>query len=81
MSTAHNPTTSHAFCCNSCGAPVSLALINADDLAYVCQNPACGRTVSVDCPEALQVRETLELSTPRQLGRRIAAQRVLCEVA
>jgi len=50
---------------------VALLSINPDDLAYVCQNARCGRAVHVDCPEALQVRETLELP----------AQRVLVEAA
>lgn len=48
-------TRSQVFCCNSCGAPVALEQINPDDLAYVCQSRACGRTVHVDCPEGLRV--------------------------
>jgi hypothetical protein len=61
--TSPNLTTSQPFCCNTCGAAIALELINADDLAYVCQNRRCQRVVSVDCPEALHVRETLELPT------------------
>jgi len=61
--TSLNLTTSQHFCCGSCGAPVALLPINADDLAYCCQNVRCQRVVSVDCPEALHLRETLELPT------------------
>lgn len=48
--------TSQHFTCNSCGSDVSLEQINADDLAYVCSNARCQRTVSVDTPEALRLR-------------------------
>jgi hypothetical protein len=61
--TSLNFTTSQYFCCGSCGAPVVLLSINTDDLAYCCQNRRCQRVVSVDCPEALHLRQTLELPT------------------
>lgn len=48
--------TSQHFTCNSCGADVSLEQINQEDLAYVCSNARCQRTISVDCPEALRLR-------------------------
>ena len=48
--------TSQHFVCNSCGADVSLEQINQDDMAYVCSNAHCQRTVSVDTPEALRIR-------------------------
>jgi hypothetical protein len=56
-------TVSLCFCCGSCGAAVALAPINTDDLAYCCQNRCCLRAVAVDCPEALQLRQSLELPT------------------
>ncbi len=56
-------TTSRHFCCNTCGSPVVIELINADDLAYVCQNTRCRRCVSVDTPEVLAIRELLDLAT------------------
>jgi hypothetical protein len=68
---------SQAFCCPSCSAPVALTIQQGGDLTYECQNVRCQRVVSADCPEALQVRETLELPTPRQLGARIATYRRL----
>jgi hypothetical protein len=55
--TSEHLITSAVFCCNSCGAPVALEQINSDDLAYVCQNRSCGRSVHVDCPEGLRVVE------------------------
>jgi len=55
------PQVSQHFCCGSCGAPVALLPINANDLAYCCQNRYCGRCVSIDCPEALAILEPLEL--------------------
>ena len=57
-----NSTTPRGFCCNTCGAPVAMELINADDLVYQCQNRQCQRSVSIDCPEALQVREVAQVT-------------------
>lgn len=56
-----NSTTSRVFCCTSCGAPVALVVQLGGDVTYQCQNACCQRVISVDCPEALQVREFLEL--------------------
>jgi hypothetical protein len=57
------PQVSQVFCCNSCGAAVALVEQLGGDLTYECQNRRCQKVVSVDCPEALHVRETLELPT------------------
>lgn len=54
-------TTSEVFVCNSCLAPVSLQLINSDDLAYCCTNAKCGRAVHVDCPQGLALAEDAAL--------------------
>ena len=67
-----NSTTSEHFCCNSCGVPVAIELINADDLVYQCQNRRCRRAVSVDTPQGLQVCEALESPA------RLIAQTQIC---
>ena len=59
--TSLNLTTSQAFCCNTCGSDVALVEQLGGDLGYECKNRRCQRVVSVDCPEALHLRETLEL--------------------
>jgi hypothetical protein len=67
MAATTHPTTSERFACSTCGAPVALLPINPDDLAYVCQKAACGRAVSVDCPEALAIVEPVTLSQPNPI--------------
>ena len=52
---------SKVFCCNTCGSEVALVEQLGGDLTYECQNRRCQRVVGVDCPEALHVRETLEV--------------------
>jgi hypothetical protein len=52
------------FCCSICGAQVGLVVLMGDILAYECQSPRCGKTVSVDIPEGLAVRDELAIELP-----------------
>jgi hypothetical protein len=49
------PQVSLHFCCNSCGAPVTLTETPGGELAYACINARCQRCVHVDCSEGLRV--------------------------
>lgn len=55
---------SDVFCCAICGAQVGLVVLMGDILAYECQSPRCGKTVSVDIPEGLAVRDELAIELP-----------------
>lgn len=55
---------SDVFCCAQCGAQVALVALLGGDLAYECQSPRCGKTVSVDIPEGLAVRDELAIELP-----------------
>jgi hypothetical protein len=57
-----NSTTADHFCCNTCGGEVAIVVQPGGDITYQCQDQRCERVVSVDCPEALQVRKTREPS-------------------
>lgn len=50
------PVISRHFCCNHCGADMMLIEELGGDLAYECQNGACGWSGSVDCPEAFGLK-------------------------
>jgi hypothetical protein len=55
---------SDVFCCAICGYLVGLVVLMGDILAYACQSPRCGKTVSVDIPEGLAVRDELAIELP-----------------
>src|SRR4051812_28468567 len=59
-------TVSAIFCCAVCEDSVDLIVLPGGDLAYECVSPTCGKTVHVDCPEGLKIRESIELGY--QLG-------------
>ena len=64
METVHGSLAiglSERFMCRECGARVMLAQLLGGDLAYECVAPRCGKTVMVDCPEALAERIILAL--------------------
>jgi hypothetical protein len=63
MPNRNSTTITAAYCCGTCGASVSLERINADDLAYCCQNRRCQRFISAACTETLGRCELLELPT------------------
>jgi hypothetical protein len=75
----HSTTLSHVFCCGQCHDSVALIELPGGDLGYECTNPACAKTVHVDCPEALARIEDVILKLPsaRALGRRLATARDL----
>lgn len=65
--TVHGSTfigTSMAFCCNHCGSPVAHVVLPGGDVAYECQSTHCGKTVMLDCPEALAVRDEMTIELP-----------------
>lgn len=73
MATNTNLTTVHGsdlialsdvFCCAHCGEQVAMVVLLGGDLAYECQSPRCGKTVSVDIPEGLAVRDELAIELP-----------------
>ena len=64
METVHGSLAigvSDRFLCRECGASVMLAQLLGGDLAYECISPRCGKTVMVNCPEALAERIILVL--------------------
>lgn len=70
--TANDTTVSQVFICRECSSDVALVMQPGGDLTYQCISPNCGHTVSVDCPEALDIRDELAIELP--------APRVLIEV-
>jgi len=59
---------SHVFCCGICYDSVAIVEQPGGDLTYSCTNPACGKSVSVDCPEALAIIEDVILKLPIRKG-------------
>lgn len=55
---------SEVFICRECGADVALDVLPGGDLAYTCISERCGKTVHVDCPEGLEVRDDLAIELP-----------------
>lgn len=55
---------SEIFCCGVCHDSVAIIEQRGGDLTYECTNPTCGKTVSVDCPEALVLIEDVTLKLP-----------------
>ena len=81
MSTTNDFTTVHGsdlialsdvFCCAICGEQVALVVLMGDILAYECQARRCGKTVHVDIPEALAVRDELAIELPAPRVRVVA---------
>lgn len=55
---------SQIFCCSECHDSVAIVEQFGGDLTYECTNPACGKVVSIDCPEALALVENVTLKLP-----------------
>jgi hypothetical protein len=62
--TAHHTTISEVFICRECYGDVALVVLPGGDLAYECISPRCCKTVSVDCAEALAIRDELTIELP-----------------
>jgi hypothetical protein len=74
MAGLNSITLSEIFCCPNCHDSVALIEQIGGDLTYSCTNPACGKSVSVDCPEAMAVIKDVVLKLP-------VRRNVLIEVA
>jgi hypothetical protein len=66
--TMQHITYSELFVCGNCHSPVHVTEAPGGDLIYQCDNPACQKAVSVDCPEALALVEDVTIQTGAPLN-------------
>ncbi len=64
MAVLNCTTLSEVFCCGICHDSVAITETYAGELCYECTNPACKKTVSIDCPEALAIIKDVTLKLP-----------------
>lgn len=62
--TRHSTMISEVFICRECHSDVEMHVLEGGDIAHTCVNPRCGKTVNVDCPEGLEIRDDLAIELP-----------------